>query len=169
MNAPADHTITLLSLAREALAQAEGKTEDAVAILDKRLKRNKDLRLQLLAQAVKDAAKTAVSLAHRSERATILRTIVTRHETDPQGPVKALARMWTRSLLDFPLLDGTKLREATRDDLDRAIHHYRSQADTMSKRAAWLTAIAEHVPAQGCVGDVVDDELAQRLASEAGL
>jgi hypothetical protein len=38
----------------------------------------------------------------------------------------------------------------------------------MARRATWLDALLNLTPAQGCVGDVVDETTAQRLFAEAG-
>ncbi|MCZ4500998.1 MAG: hypothetical protein JWQ74_3553 [Marmoricola sp.] len=163
MNAPLNHKHDLPSLAREALSKADGKTEDAIAILDARLKKDSELRKTLISEAVLEAARQSISIAHRNDRAAIVRSV-----GSSRAAVEALAGGIMRGLLDFPLMDGTKLRDASKDDLAPAISHYQSQAATMTHRARWLVAIEKLVPAQGRVGDVVDEATAVKLYEEAG-
>ena len=168
MNAAVKHEVSLFGLAQETLSSVDGKTEEAIALLDQKLSKDSNLRKAVISEAVKEASKTAISLVHRIDRATIMRAIARPVALNGKEGVRSLAAGLARSLLDFPLLDGTKLRDAGKEDLGRAIAHYQSQADTMAHRARWLAAVDLLVPAEGRVGDVLDDAGADRLFQEAG-
>lgn len=141
MNATAHPTVSLTSLAQEALSANDGKTEAAVTALNKRLGRDKNLRLAVVAQAVAEAARTTVSLIHRRQRAEIVRSLPTMGQS--REAVTALASGMARSLLDFPLLDGTKLRDATRDDLTKTKTELQASAVDLVKRMCALEEAAE--------------------------
>lgn len=162
MNAPFTQKPDLQSLAREALAKAEGKTDEAIKILDRRLRRDSALRQSLIEEAVRSAAKLAIVTSHHIERFAVVQGL-----KFGRAAVKSLATGLTRTILDYPLLDGTKLRDATHAELDRAIQDYATKASTNAHRARWLSAIRDLVPVQGKVSDVVDDDTAHRLWQEA--
>ena len=154
--------IDLYSLAREALSEAEGNTNDATRLLDRRLTKDKALRLQIIEQAIREATRHAAVTAHHINRAQLVAAVKSGREQ-----VRSLATGMARTILDFPLLDGTKLRDATHDDLSRAITDYSTKSREMAHRASWLTAIMAVTPVQGKVSDTVDDDTALRLWKEA--
>lgn len=162
MNAPLKSELTLSGLAAEALSTASGKTDDAIAALVARLAKDKVARTAIASAAINDAIRNQVTIAHHNSRTNLMRAMLNGKES-----VRSLASGLTRTILDFPLLDGTKLRDASTADLDAAIHRYRTQADTMNRTANWLVLVRNLTPAQGRVGDVVDDATAQRLFEEA--
>ena len=64
--------------------------------------------------------------------------------TKPNQPLslsslKSVAYAW----FDWPVLPGVALRDATRADLNAAAQSYFKNSDTMTRRANWLSAIAE--------------------------
>lgn len=67
-----------------------------------------------------------------------------------------------RSLLDFPLPGGKRLRDATRQDLLEAADFYRKQAADMASKAAWLEKISERV-GKKTVGEKLTSEQLEAL------
>jgi hypothetical protein len=153
--------ITLSALATKYLAEAGGSREDAISNLVVRLAKDKKAREAIAADAIQDAIRYRVTVAHLHSRGNLMRAL-----TNGKDQVKSLATGLMRMALDFPLYDGTLLREATVADLDRAIDGYRKQAKTMNGYANWLSAIRELTPEGTKVGDAVDNATAQKLLEE---
>lgn len=162
MNAPVKSKPDLAALARASLVASEGSTDTAIDILAEQIATNKALQKSIAAEALDDAIRYNILIAHHYQRRVLHNAMVNGRES-----VRSLATGLTRTILDFPLLDGTKLRDASLDDLDRAIHRYRTQAENMNRTANWLVLIRNITPEQGMVGDVLDDATAQRLFEEA--
>lgn len=150
---------TLERLAAEALSQSGGLTADAAAILLGWLKADETLLAEVIEDAVGSAVKSAVRVANSSNRLAIVR----RADSQGNARVRALATGLAASLLDFPLHGGVRVRDANREQIRKAIRFYRKQSDENQRRAAWLTRVLRVTPKQGVVGDVLDEQQAQRL------
>lgn len=101
------------------------------------------------------ACDDAVRAVTRGERAAIVRSWTAPNYT--AGGNGHRVHTLARSLLDFPLPGGLRLRDARRDDLLGAAKFYRAQAVDMASKANWLESIAERVGRKQ-VGKVFDDD-----------
>lgn len=170
MNAPIKHEADIYALAREALAKCDGNTGEAAKLLDKRLLRDKALRMSIIEQAVSVAVTDAARRAHIANRYCVVSAMKRRAVRQEQQPVKngatpsaaiAFSNAMTRTILDFPLTDGTPLRDAGREHLERALTHYRKQANSMNARANFFARILEMLPENKTVGQALDAETVQ--------
>lgn len=148
---------TLCSLARETLLAHDGDTAAATDALTARLQSNKPLLRSILASVIADAVNVRVEMEMRANRKAIIAT------ADRRNNVVALATGIANSLLDFPLANGVKLRAATRDEVFEQAGRYGTQARDMTRKAKWLSAIADRVPEGKVVGDVITDADAKAL------
>lgn len=76
-------------------------------------------------------------------------------------------RAHARTLLDFPLPDGTPLREATRAKLVQAVSFYREQSEDMAHKARWLDRVAQRTGRKK-VGNALTLSELEQLKVEAG-
>lgn len=74
----------------------------------------------------------------------------------------------TFTLLDFPLWDGTRLRDADKYKVLESAEKYEAQANTMMVRGLWLRSIAKKTPKDKKVGEVLTIEALQSLLDKAG-
>lgn len=162
-------TLTLSQLAREVLTEADGDTETASEALTNRLLEDRSLLQSVISQAVADAVAYRVRYSMRSERAWIVRQ-ATRPPAAPshgsKDDVIALAKGLAASLLDMPLARGVRLRDATREQVQEQADMYAAQASDMGHKARWLNLIAQAIPADSTVGDVLTDARATELWKE---
>jgi hypothetical protein len=70
-------------------------------------------------------------------------------------------------LFDFPLADGTRLRDATGMQVAEMAARYAKTRDDAAKKSAWLSAIAERVPPSARVSDVLTLVDVTKLFQEA--
>ncbi len=137
------------------IEEASQAVQDAVAADD-------DLRREFVERALPGFAYDLVSETFRKMR----RAIVTVRQDTSQGGLRLLQT--TDSLLEFPLWDGTRLKEATRVQVIETAEKYESQATTMAHRGRWLRAVAAKATNDDeRIGDVVDAATAQQLFEAA--
>lgn len=113
---------------------------DATEKLEAAARKDKALREYLTEPYLSRACYEAVRSEYRAERAVLW--------TAPnytQGGNGNRVREHARSLLDFPLPNGKRLRDAKRADLLEAAEFYAKQAANMQSKADWLSRIAEIV------------------------
>lgn len=157
--------ITMSALARQALDDAGGIKAAAIADVENRLARDKVLRRSLVAEAVETAIKTSTNTETLRTRSRVAQAA--QRSGLGQSAVHALASAMASSLLDYPMSDGTPLREAGRDQIAVTRDHAATRAKTLSHRARFLSAVHDLVPAQGVAGDVLDDGAAQEIWEKA--
>lgn len=154
--------VTIARLAREALGRLDGDAKRATDFVVDRLSANAVLLREVVRAAVGDAVTMRVGEALRKQRSAIVSAT-----TGDRGAVVALSTGWTAALLDMPLAGGKRLREATREEVVAQAHRYDAQAKDMGHKARWLTLVAQAVPSDKVVGDVMDDARAAELFAEA--
>jgi hypothetical protein len=154
---------TLHSLAREELKRHDNDTQKAADALVRRLHRNHPLLRAVIEHAIQTAVDTCVEHSMRGQRATILRSA-------EQGRTAAVAQgtFMARVLLDFPLANGRRLRDATREEVEEQAERYEHLADDMGRKARWLSAVAHLTPAGERVGKVISNERALELWNNVG-
>jgi len=159
-------TVTLSSLARDHLKECDGDVEAASAALYDELDGDKYLLSIIAEQAIREAVKSYVSLAHRNDRVAIIKSIQPR-VLDIAGAVKRLEKSNTRMILDFPLAGGIKLRDATKEQVqDQADMYGRTERDAAHKRV-WLERIAKLLKPGQVVGKVINETKAIKLFEES--
>ena len=164
MNAPikTDEGITIRSLAREELNANEGDVRKAIDALTARLAADKRLMREVVADAVVIASETLVQHKMRDDRAAVVLSA-----TRAKNGVIALANGLRSAILDFPLAGGIKLREASPDQVMQQVERYDSIGRDVMHKARWLQLIAQGVPRNKKIGEVITDERAQQLWDEA--
>jgi len=135
---------TLSEVAREELERAGWNVERAAHGMAARVKDDEQLLLRLLSEyleSVKDGRRVAERSAIRAAYAH------QSHDRSQRGDrVHALAAGNARMLMDWPLPDGTRLSDATREQVRKAAEGTYKQADTMRWDARWYALIAAKMP-----------------------
>ena len=150
--------VTLSSLAYDAYEALEDK-HLAVQSVIRTLQADRLLFESVVAHAVEEQIAVNVESAKRSRRAHIFRAA-------DRGVAAILANGFRAMLLDMPLADGTKLRDADHALVLHQVALYETQARDMDHKARWLKLIGDRVPLGRTVGEVVSDAEAQKLWDE---
>lgn len=160
-----ENPATLYALAKDALAQHDNDTDKAEEYLFEMLTNSPSLLRTLVRGAVRTAVSENVTKVITNQRRTVFDSAAAAKAGRARS--EALARGVESMLLDMPLSDGTRLRDATRFEVLETAERYQKQADTQSHRARWLQAIAAIIPDGRRVGDVLDEKKAFELYSDA--
>jgi hypothetical protein len=123
-----------------------------------------EVRAAIIDDALRLALAESIASAHCANRATVVHRAL---NPDSRAAVKALANGMAATFLDFPLLDGTPLGRANREQVEAALTAYRTQSLEMTARANWLAAILQRLPATGTVADAISADEAKRLGEAA--
>lgn len=158
--------ITMHSLAVNAYRSADGNVPQAKAALLLVLRDD----VALLESVVDDAVSNAIGYSlHKI--ATRHRDSIVKAAESPKGAgraaVVALATGLAAGYLDWPLANGVKLRNASRDDLIDSINRYNAVASANATRANWLQLVLQSMPADAVsVGDRLTEERIAELYKE---
>lgn len=120
------------------IIQTAADVAEATQELMDAAKNNHELYVYLTEPFLQQACYNVVRSRYRSER----RQLWTAPNYD-QGGNGHRVREHARSLLDFPLPNGKRLRDATRADLLEAAEFYGKQAANMTAKAEWLQRVAD--------------------------
>lgn len=156
----------LYSLARELYGE-HGHSDACLTALVDRVLESPDLT----AQAVRAAALDAVLKAQQAQRNLIERQALTRQEV-PESPRyspslrSALLRRGDR-YLDWPMMDGSRLGDATKEHLLKDSSHYQVQSEANARHARFLTLVATKVRGSQRVRDRLDDQALADLMGQA--
>lgn len=142
---------SLISLAREYLAEANGDTDAAAAELGDYLTGDPVALRSVLDEALSLAASEVVTSEMRRVRNSLWQN------PQPKTSVLSLANGIANSLLDFPLAGGIRLRDATKEQVAEQAHLYRTHGSDMIRKAGWLDAIAKRVPEGTTVGEALTE------------
>lgn len=156
------NSVTLPGLARQALDLNDGNTELATDWLAEKVMKDPILLRIVINEAVRAASSTHIEEAMRHKRRSILRAT-----TGSKGAVVALSTGWTAAILDMPLANGIRLRDATKAQVIDQAQRYAATAQDAGHKARWLSAIADAVPAGKRVGEVLSDEAAAKMYKAA--
>jgi hypothetical protein len=149
-------------LAREVLAECGGDINKATDAIVRQAVADRSV-LRLLAFA---AVRSVASFNVRSKRSQIW----TAPHYDPGGNghrVRALAAGNAAMLLDFPLMDRTPLRDASKEKVRENAETYYKQADDMNWKSRWLALIAARIPDGKSVGECLDEAALCELRDKA--
>lgn len=143
-------------VARQALTDAKGDVVRATELMVGRVLRDQTLYRQLLDPLARTACYDVIRQICRSDRRAIWNSA--QPSTDDQrARVIALAGGVRASLMDFPLPGGLRLGDAQRADLSAAAAFFSRQATDMGRKARWLGLIAQSLPDEKSVSEVLTD------------
>lgn len=158
-----EKTLTFAEIARQHLRDADGDTRMAADRLSARLRDDDELRLAIVDDAVTAFAEDAVEDQMRADR----RAIWAGRTTNAKTSVSDLASGLMHSLLDFPLRNGKRLRDADREEVLEQANSYLVSARDMALKGRWLIMISERVEAGRTVGECVSEADAVALRDKA--
>lgn len=157
----------LYSLAKNAYEDADGNVEAAIDDVISAITGSENLLKIVIRQTAEVAVKAAVGSVMRADRAAIYNTV--RPAASGRAAVAALASGVARSILDFPLAGGLKLRDASRADVQRQADLYSGFARDQEIKARWLKSIADRIPDGKQVGDVLNDSDVEQILRQVSL
>lgn len=152
----------LSAMARECLAEHDGNTTKAISALVVLLLSDRALLRELVAPIVLAAVDTHVDRSTHYQRKNL---IISVNRQSRRSDMVALAGGIAHSMLDFTLgtAAGIRLRDATREQVVGQAEEYTRQGNSMLRNARWLELIAQGVPADRKVGEVLTDARANEL------
>lgn len=153
--------------AKLALDIAKGDVQKATKAFELTIRQNRNLRDQLLEPLIASACYDAIRKVSITDRRSTWKPPA---EKLLPGRVTGSARvvqLAAGNLLMFPLPGGKKLGEATRSDISAAAEFYSKQAGDMGHKARWLQLIAQSVPDNKTVNEVLTDKRLRELQQEA--
>ena len=148
---------SLYELARQELSEADNDVRVASDRLVESITSNENLLRATIRQVVEEAARTVTGSVMRSERFAIFHA-ATRSPQAGRAAVAALAGGIATSLLDFPLANGIRLRDATREQVEAQAGLYSASAADANRKAAWLRAVASKMGGAAKVADALKEE-----------
>lgn len=157
---------TAREVAIDALAANGGDVLRATEWMIERVGKSRALYRSLMDPLVKTACYETIASVCRKNRSTIWNTQQPTAE-EQRGRVIALAGGTMSSLLDFPLPGGLPLRLAGRGDVAAAAEFYSRQSKDMNAKARWLQMIAQSIPDDKTVQEVMTDARLAELQEEA--
>jgi|HigsolmetaAR206D_1030411.scaffolds.fasta_scaffold08616_2 hypothetical protein len=154
---------SLPTLAREALKDAGGDVAVAVEALIRTLTSDPAMLRSVVTEAVRTAVEVHVAASMRHDRKTITQSVRT---GATRQSIEALASGMAVAMLNFPLANGLRLRDATLDDVTKQADRYEAFAADNSHKARWLRRIAAELPSGAKVGEVMTEERVRALYLE---
>jgi hypothetical protein len=154
----------LASLAREIFSQCQD-VEITTRRLIKKLRADPALFKMLMTEIVHDAVHVHSSMSMRNDRKAILQRANALHFEGPEDVV-ALAEGLKSAFLDFWVGSGLRLRDADRDQVSTKAAQYQGMSRDTGHKARWLNLIAQSLPANKKVGDVLDEDRVAELWQE---
>lgn len=156
---------TLYALAVDVLTEFSNDADAAEETLYERLQSSPALLRSLVRGAVRTAVNANVARVLGTQRRSAFNSI--KAAQAGRARAEALAKGISSALLDMPLADGTRLRDATRFEIMAAIDRYQKASDTMAHRARWLSAIVAILPDGRRCGDIISEKKAMQLYKSA--
>lgn len=80
--------------------------------------------------------------------------------------IRTLGTALARPMLEFPLQDGTMLKDATAGQVDQAARQFGLQGQTMLHLSRWMMAIRAKITDDKPVGEVIDELTVRQLFDE---
>ena len=152
--------------ARRALDEADGDPTRAAEILEERVRADQDLWRRLTDQLIRAACTSYV----RSEVAAERRRIWRNRAANPRNVImdgkRRMERLAQENLMLFPLPGGMRLGEARRDEVSAAAGFYAGMTRDMAWKQRWLSLVAQSLPDDKAVGEVLTEERLRELQAE---
>jgi hypothetical protein len=131
---------TISAIAARLLTEHGGDVEAATKAMVTFVHRNRHLYVRLMDPLVRGACYDAIRAACRHNRSVIWNMPQPSGEEE-RANIGALAEGTTTSLMYFALPGGMYLKDARRDDLDKAVTFYHTQSKDMSFKERWLALV----------------------------
>lgn len=157
--------VTLAYLARQHLAAAGGDIRIASGRLSLLLEEDDDIRSAVIDAALSDALRMHLERAHRQERAAIFSQTPQRIPA-PKTNIGALANVAARTLMEFPLAGGKRLRDASREEVEEQSVLYLTTGADMARKGTWLRRIAERLDPGQIVADAMTLDEVEEIHAE---
>lgn len=158
--------VTLHGLAVEYYRRADGRISEARAALLADLSGDKKLLAAVVTEAIASAIGHTMHGLATSHRNKIFKAATTPASAG-RANVIALATGMEAAMMDWPLANGLKLRNATRADLLDSIERYSAQAGALQTRAVWLEHVLQSLPDDDItVGERLSEERLKELYGE---
>jgi hypothetical protein len=156
---------TLYALAREALGDCDNDADKAEAKLFDRLSSEPALLRALARHAIRQCVGVNVTKVICDQRAAAFRSVgnLARQKT----AAIALGKAMESTLLDMPLADGTRLRDATVVEIKETAERWENMSRTMAHRARFLHAIVKRLPPGKSCGSVLNEAVVLKLYESA--
>jgi hypothetical protein len=154
----AKHRPNVQQLIREALVEAEGDETTAVSSLVDAALADVDYVREIFSLAVQALNRHARSSKRASARKAV--------SSGGSGSTRALGIALARPLLDFPLQDGTLLKDAFAPQVDRAVQQFGQQGKTMMHLSRWLASVHARMAPASTVGESLDELTVRELFDE---
>jgi hypothetical protein len=130
---------------RETYERYDGDLEKIRSYLTGRLKNDVKLRAAVVEHELAAAIREGVNRVRQHTRRSII-TNVARNGRSGRDNVLALASATNLVMMNFPIVGGKKLQDATRAEVADTAEHYATMAATHNQRARWFRAIAQAMP-----------------------
>ena len=156
---------TLRQLARAALDKFNGKIDPAVSYLRSQIINDPVLLESVLLEAIEVAVEDCVRAEHRHDRETIVKVAWDRSilvDSSKRMAARVLADV-RYTLLNFPLDGGLKLKDATKDQIQRTADRYQGTATDADFKFRFLAAVAKPMKVGQKAIDVYDDDKLQAV------
>lgn len=149
--------VSLSAMARVALEACGNSVPRAVEMLTADLMADPVMLQKSLTEIVSTAAAQLVSRdIHQQRRA--IQTGATRPNISGKVVTDSMAESTLRSYMDWPLASGIRLRNATRDLVEKQRDIHSGIARDNNCHARWFAAIALAMPDRGTVGEVLTED-----------
>ena len=150
----------LAEAVKRALDDAKGDVREATRMLEEAVRQSRRLRDLLLEPLISNACYDAIRAQVRVDRRDVWKAPVVKLVPSNSGVTGSfrVAQLSAGTLLMFPLPGGLRLGEATRSEVVEAAGFYASQASDMAHKSRWLMLVAQCVPEDKTVGDVLTDK-----------
>jgi hypothetical protein len=150
---------TVHELIRNALAETAGDEAAAVSILVDQALEDVDYVREIFSLAVQ-----AMNRHDRSSKRGSVRRAASMGSSATS--TRALGTALARPLLEFPLQDGTSLKDAYAPQIDRAAHQFGQQGSTMMHLSRWLLSVHTRMAEDKPVGESLDELTIRQLFDE---
>lgn len=155
--APAEAELSPTDLAREALAEANNLSNDAVAIMVKRVLEDETFFAQYREAMVGEWCRRRVEIVLKDNRRDAVNGVV---RVDGQIFRDAAQANATR-LMEMPIWGGKPIGEATADEIYESADLHDKTARTHTQQAEWQAAVAKALEKNGNPGDKCRDCLSE--------
>jgi hypothetical protein len=152
---------TLNGLAKEALSLHDNDVVAAREYLYEKLSNDPSLLRALIDHVVRTNAGVSVTSVIISQRSKAFNSV--EGAARSKANAKAFAAVISSALLDMPLSNGTRLKDATQFEITETADRWEKQAVTMTHRARFLRLIASSIPPGKRCGDVLTEKQAAAL------